>query len=455
MYNSVKDAVDLIYKSYNKVSGMLDSRKSDQHNRMPQLTRKLLDLQQAPDAGKKIVLVTGSKGKGSTSRLLAKILEQFGLKVGLFTSPHLINFTERIRVNGKAISDEDFLQTANQIAPDVKRIQTTLQGEEYIGPVGVALTIAMVYFRKCNTDIDILECGRGGLFDDVNVVENQWSVITPILGEHVLQLGPLTTDIARNKAGIIKSTCKKTFVAKQTTDVMEEILKKKHSKFYIIGQDALLNRAELTRDGLLLSVKTDKTYEDMILPTFAEYQGENAALAIMAAEQISSDMWQGGHNNLQLNMERVVRTALESFKWPGRCQLINYKPMVLVDGAITGISAEHLTKALGAIGHEPIISIIGVPLDKEYESVIAKLASTSQQVIITRSIGAQFPFPKDALKVALKYQKNSIETADFTAAINVALEKVDKNRGIICVAGTQSLVGDAVNYFKVNLEDLS
>ena len=190
--------------------------------RNQQAARKLLNDIGSPDRGQAIVLVTGSKGKGSTASFISSLLQANGYKTGLFTSPHYFSFNERIQVNGEAISDADLIRLANQIAPFVNKCMNELTANEYLGPIGIALAIALLYFKEQNVDYIILEAGKGGKYDDTNVVHNQWAVITPILREHIDELGPTISQIIEHKLGIIKKDST-AFISKQQLHVNQKI----------------------------------------------------------------------------------------------------------------------------------------------------------------------------------------------------------------------------------------
>ena len=149
----------------------------------------------------------GSKGKGSTSVMIARLLQAAGHRTGLFTGPHLVDFCERIRLNGQKIPEQDLIRLVQVIKPHVEELSRTMPPDHYLGPVGTVLAVALLWFREQGTDVHVLECGRGALADDVNVIENRWSVLTPVMLEHPNNLGPTLLDIAANKSGEIGQSC--------------------------------------------------------------------------------------------------------------------------------------------------------------------------------------------------------------------------------------------------------
>lgn len=446
MITNEKQAEDLIYKSYLRaIENIKESL--DEIVKKPELTRRLLDLVGKPDKGQHFILVAGSKGKGSTSRFISSLLSHYGLKVGLFTSPHLVDFNERIRVNGKAISNEDFIRLSNQIESALDSIEKELPYDQYQGPVGVALTIATMYFKENNTDINIIECGRGGRYDDTNVLDNKWAVITPLMLEHVNNLGASIAKIAEHKLGIIKKGTKNAYISKQSPEAFEFIKVKlnqnKTVAFY--GKDFYADNISMTLNGTNFDVTTsNKIYKNLQLPLLGEFQSYNASLAIKVCE----DLIDGALDN------NIIQKCFSEIKWPGRCEIISNRPTVIVDGAIGKESAEYIRGVLHVLvtsQTEKIISIIGVPKDKDYKGVINVLSEVSDKIIITKPDISHLIFPDDAIDYAKEKLFNSIETPYLEDALNIAK---NENFDIILIVGTQTFVGNAKRLFGHSLLDI-
>ena len=224
IFTDAKETENFIYSSYMNACGKIPKDLPDIKTRNPHLTRTLLNRIGGPDKKQRNILVTGSKGKGSVSLMISKLIEVHGFKAGLFTSPHIVSFLERIRINGNAISDTDFVKYANVLEPEVLEIQKQLTGAAYIGPVGITAAISMLYYTNQKTDFNVLECGKGARFDDVSMINSEISVINTIFSEHIPQLGKDLEEIAYNKAGIINSTQKYTICANS---------KKRHTTLFV------------------------------------------------------------------------------------------------------------------------------------------------------------------------------------------------------------------------------
>ncbi|MBS4174999.1 Mur ligase family protein [Bacillus sp. FJAT-49736] len=430
-------AENLIYQSYLRAHPNIQETE-DAKVRLPHLTRRLLDMIGSPESGQRFVLVTGSKGKGSTSMLLASLLQYHGLKVGLFTSPHLVQFNERIRLDGKPISDVDFIRLSNKLQPAIKEIEKNLSSTEYQGPVGLALAIAVMFFQENNTDINIIECGRGGTFDDTNVLQNEYAVITPIMEEHISQLGPTVFDIVKHKLGIVKDSTKSVIIGKQEPFI-EEFMSRELQSFsgetFLYSEDYEAKQIKVDKNGTSFSVHLkERTYSEMILSLLGSFQAYNAAAAIKACEAILRQ---------PLNEKRIQNCFLQ-LEWPGRCEIISHNPTVIVDGAINRESAKYIQEVIQSFGNNEVISIVGVPEDKDYKGVIETIAAISKKVIISKPDISHHTFPTDAYSFAKAIHKNASETEWLADAIDLIS---NDHFDILLIIGTQTFIGNAKRIF--------
>lgn len=445
MLKSIKEVEDLVYHSYVRAIGNINE-KDDAKVKKPELTRQLFQLLGSPDKGQRFILVTGSKGKGSTSRMIASILGHLGLKVGLFTSPHLVHFNERIRINGKAIEDDDYIRISNQILEPVRAIQENLPPDQYIGPIGINLAIAVLYFKENKTDINVIECGRGGQFDDTNILQNEYAVITPVMEEHLPYLGPTLKDIVSHKIGIVKKDTKAVFISEQigTLSMIKDKLKKfpKVKKAYY-NIDFLANHVSLSPKGTQFNIQTNQaSYQNLALPLLGTFQAVNAATAVNVCEDII-------HGPIPYD---TLSTCLQSLQWPGRCEVIDHNPTVILDGTINRQSALYLQDVLHSIGSRKIISIVGVPADKDYKGVIRVLSEFSSKIIVTKPDISHLIFPEDAGNYAKSLLPTSCETSLLVNAI--ALAKEEQDTDTILIAGTQTLIANAKRLWNQSLLDI-
>lgn len=479
-----REAEDLIYRSYLRAAPHLPSA-GDERVRKPQLTRRLLDLLGAPDRGRRFVLVTGSKGKGSTSRLVSSLLSRLGYKVGLFTSPHLVDYRERIRIDGRAIGEADFVRVAQRIEPAWAEVERGLDAATYQGPVGVSLAIAVSWFAEQGTDINVVECGRGGRYDDANVLANESAVVTAIMEEHVRELGPGLGDIVRHKLGIVKSADSRLYVGAQREDALDAIKKAlaaaensaighdraetesangdmlaamdttiahngascRCERISIAGEAFAAEHVAMSARGTTFDVRTERAlYRGLALPLLGAFQADNAAIAVQVCEDIAGTALDPG----------TVATCFAGLQWPGRCEIVSREPLTIVDGAIHRDSAAYLASVVSSLGlgaGARVAAVVGVPKDKDYAGVIKTLASVASRILVTRPDVSHLAFPEDALDVARRY------CPDGSAAYPLLADALEALRAgpvpdCILIVGTQTLIGNAQRLYGQGLEDI-
>lgn len=445
-FTSQSQVEDMIYSSYLRAINNI-TETLDEQVRKPELTRRLLDFIGSPDHHQQYILVTGSKGKGSTSRIISSLLSHLGYKVGLFTSPHLVDFNERIRINGQAIPAEDFIRLGNIVHEGFHSIEEQLASDEYQGPVGIALAIAALYFKENHTDFNVIECGRGGRFDDTNVLNNDWAVITPIIEEHVANLGPDLNSIALHKLGIVKNKDTNVYISKQKSSVhatIEATLTSNPVLYY--DEQFLATHITTTPYGTTFDVETHKgVYPSLSIPLLGQFQALNAATALALCEDIA-----GGPLNREL-----VYNCFAKLQWPGRCEVISHDPLTIIDGAIHRESASYLAELIQFVNPDhshSVTSIIGVPKDKDYAGVIEVLSTVSDQLIVTRPDISHLSFPTDALLIAKGFIEQSLEFPYLEDALTHI--KAHSPSEIIIIVGTQTLIGNAKRLFGQSLLDI-
>lgn len=442
---TMKEAEDLVYMSYLRAHDSIP-KETDAHTRNPEFTRRLLDSIGSPDQDMEIILVTGSKGKGSTSRFLSSLLSHAGHKVGLYTSPHLVQFNERIRIDGKAIPDEDFIRIANQVYPFVMKIEEGVKGGEYQGPVGIALAIALQHFKEKGVRFAVIEAGRGGRYDDCNVLQNRWAVLTSIYLEHVPNLGPRLEDVIWHKVGIVKA-CTEGVVVNRQTDAASEwlapLLGKLDAKCMVYGEDFMADGITISQEGTHFHVQTTKgDYAGVQVPLLGTFQAYNAATAIQACELIIPDSM----------TQELVQNTFRHLQWPGRMEIIDQNPTVILDGVINREAAEYVKEIISILPARKIVTIIGVPADKDYRGVIEVASSFSEFVIMTKPEQSHLIFPEDGETIAKSCNPSSFEVPYLSDAIAKAKEQKDLD--LLVILGTQTLIGNAKNLWNHVLMDI-
>jgi dihydrofolate synthase/folylpolyglutamate synthase len=435
-------AVDELFRSLIRAAPHVDWSLGDAGVRRPEYTRALLDGLGGPDRGMRFALVAGSKGKGSTSVLLASCLQACGWRVGLFSGPHSVDFLERIRVDGRAVPAEAFLRAAARLRPVRDTLEASLPPHRYISPVGQALAIAVLLFAEAGTDFNVIECGRGGAFDDTNVLEHELAVVTPVFEEHLDRLGPTLADVARHKAGICRDGTRSAVFARQLPDVegiLTDAARSRRIRVWREGEDFGAEAVEAGRGGpapaagQALRIRTpDGRVEEAVLPLLGAFQIQNAAVAAAAAVAAFGPLPPGA---LGLGLGRA--------RWPGRCEVLQDAPLVLLDGAIHRTPARDVAALLAGLGRRPVAAVVGVPASKDYEGVYAALAPVADALFVTRAANPHLRFPADGEAAARRHHPLAREIPDCRAAVEAAMRAAGRD-GAVAVVGTQSLVGEVL-----------
>ena len=426
-----KEAIDYVYSFYNEATSKISLTMHDKEFRDPIHTHKLLEDYGVDIDREKNILVVGSKGKGTTATLLAEILTSQGYKVGLFTSPHLERFTERIKINGNEITQENLIKYIEGQVPYGEKIAQSIMPPYYLGPNGIFLAAALKYFQHNNTDFNVLESGRGGRYDDVYGLGDN-IILTPMVLEHKHRLGSTLLEVVDTKHSVIDSQTKNVVVSKQSspvTSALKSISENKKDYLYYDENHYLSNH--VVKNGKsVFGIQMEQEEYIVELPTLAQYMGINLSSALAMAKILLGSINQAPLKNLA------------NINFMGRCEIISSDPLVLLDGMICRESAQMVLEAIDKLEIKPQgnIAILAIPMDKDYKGVIDVLVDRFDHIIFTKSIGAQYPFPQDLSQLVGRYT-NKFE---FTDNLDTALDKTRKlDPGILGIFGTQSLIGEA------------
>jgi dihydrofolate synthase/folylpolyglutamate synthase len=393
--------------------------------------------------------VTGSKGKGSTTAITARLLQHLGHTVGMITSPHLVTYRERIRVNGRAIPEADLLRLLDQLAPEIDQIEAGLGEKQYFSPQGIFLAVALCWFNEQGVNAAVLEVGRGGRYDDIAVVPNRLSLFTPIMLEHPQQLGPTVERIAWHKAGIIKPYSYAYSVPQISAvlDVLQTEADAQNAEFAWIAPSDMGEYLGKADGGIRLRLGR---YGDCTLSLQGRYQVDNATLAVQGAGNMHARLPGLSHGSPEY--VEAIRAGLADVKWPGRLQKLQDAPAVYLDGAINAESARSALASLTLT--DPVIGIVCVPDDKDYIGVYKEVGLVSDSLILTetaRNITLHFPPADAAVSAARRFNPDVTFTGALPEAVELAKARAGRD-GTILIFGTQSIVADAVQLWGLNYE---
>jgi dihydrofolate synthase / folylpolyglutamate synthase len=415
----------------------------------------LLQYMEQPQEEFPAVHIAGSNGKGSTASFLASILQQAGYRVGLYTSPHLIDFNERIQINGLPIPTDRVVFLTEYIQEAIDRMKKKHGGEQNpirtsgdkdFDPKKAVITffefttaMAFLHFRQEKIDIAVLEAGMGGRLDATNVIDPLLSVITTISLEHTQYLGESLLKIAGEKAGIIKPKRPLLTSASQpeVLDVFRQRCQELQSPCYSWKND--FSAVELCPQVISFQGRSHQ-WEKLHLGMAGRHQMINASLALAAVETLMEDGF--------AFEEKHLRQGLAEVKWPGRLEQIGGKPAILLDGAHNPEAAEVLREALtNGFPRHRLILVMGIMVDKEIGKMMASLVPLADFLILTQP-GIDRAAPLDILRTrAASFGKPTVEIGNVAQAVAKAMQEA-KKEDLILVTGSLYTVGEARAFLK-------
>ena len=386
--------------------------------------------------------IAGTKGKGSTAAMIASILTRAGYRTGLYTSPHLLSFTERVKVDGRPIAEEAFARLTEVLKPEVEAVNRLSDCGE-LTTFELLTALAFAYFKEVKADYQVLETGLGGRLDATNVVWPEVCVITSISFDHTDVLGDTLAKIAAEKAGIIKPGCPVVCAPQfpEAMEVIEMTCRERGARLVRVDKNAW-HRKAFSPEGQSFELSGLLCKYDLNVPLPGEYQLENAATAVTAIEVLTE-------SGAGVSVESITE-GLAQVHWPGRLQVLRRKPWVVVDGAHNAYSATRLTEALEQyFDFERAILIIGASSDKDVAGMVAELASLGGEVIVT---GSRHPRAVAPVALADEFSKwgTKVEIAENVAsAVEIALAKAAPG-DLICATGSIFVIAEVMEYMPAN-----
>lgn len=441
---TIEQAIDYVYASYLKAEPHLDYNAPDSEKRSPKFSRPIIEKR----AGIPTVLVTGSKGKGSVSKMIAEMMGVH-CKVGLMTSPHILKFNERIQVQGEPVSDAVLAEAIAAVKPEFDAVEQHLSEKEYISPMGIQASAALEIFRVSGVDFQVMECGKGVAYDDVNNVPHKYAVINHIFPEHTRELGGSVEEIAKNKAAIITGDQAAVFTSVQSPEVFKILRARAEAcgtPLYQYGRDFWCEDVRYTEQGMRFDVVTAKhRYVDLQLPLLGTYQAENCALAVAVCETVLGDMCKAEQPKSDMLDDSKIKHALQYLEWPGRLEVLSPNPLMLLDACINRASCDHVLEALKQLGADRVTTIIGIPSDKDYLGVAEAMACVSEHMILTKSRNAHYKFDVEQVNALEEAGLKADWAENIEGAIRQAREYMaaeDAWDRTIVILGTTSLISD-------------
>jgi dihydrofolate synthase / folylpolyglutamate synthase len=423
--------------------------------------RVLLEALENPERKFPAVLVAGTNGKGSTAATLASILQASGYKTGLYTSPHLVRINERIRINGAAIADDDFAGIHDLVDRTAERLVTENELPWHPSFFEMLTAIAFEYFAREKVEIGVLEVGMGGRLDATNVVDPRVSVITDISLDHQKFLGDTLSEIAREKAGIIRRNGVVVTLpqAPEANDVIGNTILDAGAKAVSAVQyvpPVSPNSAQYLLPSMQDKARYVSRYPLQVMgkqievetPLVGRHQLRNLALAVAAAEELSRQGFAA------ITAASVERGILET-RWPGRFQVLPATvdfPEVVFDVAHNPAGAWALRSTLSATYEErPLIFVFGAMRDKAVSEMAEILFPLADRVIATHADNPRAATPAEIREAAHRVAVEIDEAPDVPAALTKA-HAAAGSRGLVVVTGSIYIVGDAMRALGVRIQ---
>lgn len=399
----------------------------------------LMNHLQNPQNTYKTIHVTGTNGKGSVCKYIGSILKQAGYTVGVYISPHLQRFSERITINTKEIPQQDLAKLITKIKPIVEEMIAQNNIPTFFE---ITTALAFQYFSDKKVDYAVIEVGLGGRYDATNIITPTVSIITNISLEHTQILGKNTKDIAYEKAGIIKQNIPViTAVQHNAKQVIQHIAKEKNAPLLCIDNTWWKRTHHSITNQQFVIKGHHNTYvvETSMLGT---YQGENIAVSLAAIEQLQ-------HQGAKISSTHISKGIQQAFN-PGRMEIISKNPMILLDGAHNPAGMKMLTKTLQKdFQYKRLIVVLGILKDKSITQMLRTILPLSDNIITTQSANPR-ACPSEILAEKIKNIQPSttiITTSTISDAIQHALS-LQTPDDLVCISGSLFTIGEAREYLR-------
>lgn len=396
-------------------------------------TRELLEKLGNPQNDLKFIHVAGSNGKGSVCAMLSSVLMESGLKVGLYTSPYLSDFTEQLRVNGENILGEELFEIVEKVKPVAESM------EEHPSRFEILTAVGMLYFKKKNCDIVVLEVGLGGALDSTNVIPApEVAVIMNIGLEHCEYLGNTIEEIAKNKAGIIKKGCDCVVYNgdKRAVDLFIDCCKNKNVPITVSDFNSISD-AKITIDGIEFSKGEHKGVE---LPLIGSHQIYNASVAI----DVISVLNKRGYN---ISKDDIYN-GLSKVSWPARFEVLSREPLFILDGAHNPQCAQALSDTLGALfsNDKKFTLLMGVLADKDLDAILKSMMPFAKEVVCVTPNSIRALEGKD---LAGKIDKEYSIPTEVCDSIKEGIQKAISKGSSVVAFGSLYMAGEIRDNFTI------
>ena len=408
--------------------------------------RRLAELVGSPQLSYPVIQVAGTNGKTSTSRAIESLVRAHGLRTGLFTSPHLVDFTERFQIDGVPVGGKVLADAWDELRLPLEVLDAQLEAEG-MGAITffeALAVLAFTLFADAPVDVAVIEVGMGGEWDATNIADAQVAVFTPIDLDHTAVLGTDIETIARTKAGIVKQGSTVVTAAQDSAALVElvEAAEREDARIFVSARDFDVTEDLLAVGGRQVSLRGlhGHEYDPAFVPLYGAHQAQNVSLAVAAVEAFF-----GAERPLP---EEVLDEGLGGLTSPGRLQLIGNEPIVYVDAAHNPHGAEALARAVTeSFAFTELALVTGIMADKDAEGVLAALLPITDALFLSPIDSARTLDVEDLYQVAGRFEREGITevSESLTEALQAAREWAGQVDGrAVLVAGSVLLAGEAI-----------
>ncbi|WP_080745755.1 bifunctional folylpolyglutamate synthase/dihydrofolate synthase [Clostridium novyi] len=404
-------------------------------------TKRILELLGNPHDKIKCIHIAGTNGKGSTTSMISSILIEEGYKVGMYTSPYIEEFEERIQINNTNISKEDLSICVTEVYNAANKIQE--EGYSHPTQFEIITCAAFLYFYNKNVDYAVIEVGLGGRLDSTNVITPILSVISSISYDHIKILGDTIEKIAIEKAGIIKNTVPVVLYPqlKEAEEVIKTVCQERKSPLkmvdiecakYIKCNDVKLNGEIIRTQNIIVNVD-DKTY-DINLSLLGKHQILNCATVLYAINELKK-------MGVSIKETSIINGLLK-VKWIGRFEILNRNPLVILDGAHNIDGIKSLKESIDTYAdYKNMVLILGILNDKQVEDMIKVITPNAKMVICVTPHSERAEIAGELMKSVKKYNPNCIAIEDYKMAYETALKHCE-HYDLLLISGSLYMIGD-------------
>lgn len=400
-------------------------------------TYRLLELLDNPQEKINLIHIAGTNGKGSTTAIISRILQGHGYKVGMYTSPFLEEFEERIQINGMNIPKEKLADLMEKVKKAVDKVIE--EGYNHPTEFEIITCLMYLYFYIENVDFGVIEVGLGGRLDSTNVITPILSVITSISLDHVNILGNSLKEIANEKSGIIKNKVPVVIFPqkKDAFDIIKKKCEEENASLYVIDENDSEFIDVVREDGIYqkIRVKYNKEELEVNFPLLGEHQILNLSVALKAIEILEKNGF------LKISKE-IIKKSLESVVWKGRLEVMNVNPLVVIDGAhnIQGITTlkSNIKKYFE---YRNLYLILGILADKDVERMVKEITPMAKKVYSVTPNSLRAELSEDLKKEILKYNSNCYAYEDYEEALNSSLKDATEE-DLIIASGSLYMIAD-------------